>query len=500
MNDPNVISYKHPTLQDIEGLLEIAEDLWIGKRSWFDDTVPVASGSSVYKAWKATNRAYRYLPMGDGEKTENYLDRLIMSRFEKYFRTAIERDYASILSRFTISDLHPAIQPWLNNFDRRGNSIHVFAHDWISYALRDGMAGVFLDYPRIPEGMSLAEIQGASLRPYPVLYQRKDVTNWAYEFDDYGQPYLTRLVLRDKVPVPDGKYGIKIEEQYKHLFIGEDGFQYCERIGVERNPDHSELEYLIEPPFRTGVNYIAFIPLGLSADPFNADLPLEDLMDLNVSHYRKQSDIEWYEHLCSAPTLLIRELNPSQSDPTQTRSVKLGPHSVIYNREAEWLGLDAAKMAGAKETLVAIEEKIQHKTLAFLSGNSAPTATQAILESTQTQANVLGMAEFIESAFQTLFKMWADYVLIDPVENAGTISLEQTLGLVKMAIIGDAKDVIVAFKENLLSRSLSLKLLNNRGFFGNDFSDDDLLRELSGTDVLNTGGEAIPEDAVPLGL
>lgn len=500
MDDPNIISYRHPTLQDIGGLLEIAQDMWIGKRAWFDDTPALASGSSVYKSWKADNRAYRYLPMGDGEKIENYVDRLIMSRFDKWFRTAIERDYASILSRFTFNDLHPAIEPWLNNFDRRGNSIHVFAHDWISYALRDGMAGVYLDYPRIDGDMSMADVVDNGLRPYPVLYQRKDIINWEYSYDEYGHAHLTRLVLRDVMPVKDGKYGTKMEHRFKHLFLGEDGFQYCEIIGVDRNPDFSEVEYIIEVPFRTGLNYIAFIPLGLSADPFNADLPLEDLIDLNISHYRKQSDLDWYEHLCSAPTLVVRELNPAQSDPTQPRSIKLGPHSVIYNREAEWLGLDSSKTVALKESLVMLEEKIQHKTLAFLSGNASPTATQAVLESTQTQANVLGMAEFIESAFQTLFKVWTDYVLIDPIEDAGSISLDQTLGLVRMAITGDAKDVIVAFKENLLSRDLALKLLRNRGFLGNDFSDDDLSVELSGGKVLNDGGKAIQEDAVPLGL
>jgi hypothetical protein len=146
-------------------------------------------------------------------------------------------------------------------------------------------AGVYLDYPRIPADMSMADVIDNGLRPYPVLYQRKDILNWDYSYDEYGHAYMTSLVLRDVMPVKDGKYGTKMEQRFKRLFLGEDGFQYCEIIGVDRNPDFSQVEYIIEEPFKTGLNYIAFIPLGLSADPFNADLPLEDLIDLNISHF-----------------------------------------------------------------------------------------------------------------------------------------------------------------------------------------------------------------------
>ena len=497
-NNPDLVNYRHPTLANLWGLLETAHDLWIGRRAWFDDTPAIDQGLSYYKAVKINNKAQRYLPRGEGEESSNYISRLANSRFDRFFRNAIEKDFASILSRFQVKDIHPVIESHLNNFDRKGNSIYVFAHSWISKALRDGMAGVFINYPRVPEGTRLYDIQSENLRPYPILYQRKDILNWRFDFDQFGQRHLTKLVLVDYGSINSGLFGVETQIQYKYLYMEEDGYQYCQILGIDSDKTGNEVMYEIEAPVRTAMPYISFVPLGLDQDPFEADLPFEDLMDLNISHYRKQSGTDWYMELCKGPTLNCNDLNPAQFDPNRVESIKLGPHSVIRNKETSWLFLPPQATEPMNTDVDRIEDKIHRQTLAFLSGNAAKTATEALLESTQTQANILGMAEYIESAFQTLFRMWTDYVLLEPVPYSGSISLEQTLGLVKMAIMGDVKDVITAFEKGILSRPLTLRLLQERGFFGNEFTPEQMEGEIAGISIGN-GGEAIPEDA-PLGL
>jgi hypothetical protein len=475
--DPNLISYHHETLQGIMPQLDFVSDMWIGKRAWFDDNRFVVMGNQVQWGRTEEQKSFKYLPRAAAEEPLDHVERLQLSRFDRYFRNAIEKDFASLLSRFSVDDAHPSIDESLPNFDRQGNSIYTFAHDWIAYALRDGMAGVLVDYPRVEPGTRRDQIAGLGLRPYPVLYKRENIINWDYFYAPSGEIILTELVLVDYVRVAEGTYGSTVETRYKRLWL-EDGRQWCEIKRVETDGKGGQpQEVTVEPPFMTGAESITFVPLALSINPFEAEIPLEDIANLNLSHYRKQTDMDVFLHLCSGPTLNVNDLNPAATS-RDAPVVKVGPRAVLRNVEAKWIGVDPSSLESLRLDVAAVEEKIKALTLAFFSGNASPTATQVLIESTQTQANILGMAEFIESAFQTLFTFWVGYIDPSYSGDIGTVSLEQVLGLVRLAMTGDIKDVFEAILNGILSQELGLKLLKMRGFFGSDFSEDDLQAEL----------------------
>ena len=483
------ITSLHPYLQSILYQIEEADDVWTGRDAWFQDDTGLTSSAFVDDQ-RTKNKAIRYLPQGSGERPNDYVARLRQADWKPKYRQAIEKDFSSILTQFDTVDLHEAVDS--GNFDRNGNSLKAIAKDYIAKALHLGMSAMFID--------SSADRGGA---PTITLYKRTDILDWDIQTID-GQRVLTMVALKDMVEAAaadDSVSRLILKERYKRLTMvpTTDGPRMAyELVEIGENQDGQKIETVLESNI-TDAPRITLIPLAISTNPFYTDLPLIHLARLNIQLYRKEANRDYYLDKCACPTLNLNDIVPSPPGQTPEISITIGPNTVIRNFEAKWLELSGTAMEQITSDIDRLIEQIDQEALAFLAGSVQKTATQSVIDTFQTQANLVGMATFLESAMQNVFRDYVCYATGDwDIETAGTIDLSIAIDTLKMMVSGEITDIFSAITEGIITRDLGLRLLKIRGFFGRGFSDADLTEELmkqgaaTGLPADNNGATTVP--------
>jgi hypothetical protein len=240
----------------------------------------------------------RYLPILPGMTLPEY--QVYLSRafwFNATGRT-IEGLGGLIFRKDPVVEGLPLTDDLVEDVDLAGTSLVEFARVLTDEVLTVGRVGVMIDVPVAGEGLTVAQAEALGVRPFAALYRAEDVINWT-EGRVNNRSELTRLVLREPDPEIDGF-------QYRELILTDAGYL----VRLHRRPKDSE-EYTPGPP---SVPLMGGEPLDrLPFWFFNAkDLkarpkkpPLQDLVDLNVSHYHTMAELESGRLWCGHPTVVL---------------------------------------------------------------------------------------------------------------------------------------------------------------------------------------------------
>lgn len=181
-----------------------------------------------------------------------------------------------------------------------------------------GRAGTLVDFPDVP-------VAGA--RPYLAMYDAESVINWRATRID-GKQTLTLLVLKEIEEVVQGdEFTPTVVKRFRVLRLI-DGV-YSVQLYVE-DPENKG-KYLPQAeriPVRRAapLSYIPFTFLGPSnLEPDIDHPPLQDLVDVNLSHFRTSADQEHGAHFVALPTPWISGHAPTQPG----EKISLGPGNVL---------------------------------------------------------------------------------------------------------------------------------------------------------------------------
>lgn len=158
-----------------------------------------------------------------------------------------------------------------------------------------GREGILVDVPR----------DAATPRPYWAGYRAEDILSWKVE-STAGQETLVRVVLREFPELQDPKDPFIIDsiEQYRVLTTEPDGIY--KQIVFRKLPSSEQFVSVEEIiPTRRG-DALRFIPF-IFVNPFSVSAgiqkpPLDDLVHVNLSHYRTSADLEHGLHWTALPT------------------------------------------------------------------------------------------------------------------------------------------------------------------------------------------------------
>lgn len=352
-------------------------------------------------------RERAYLPKEVKEPPQAWNDRIRRTTFDNRFEPAI-KDYAGLLSVFTLNDdTAQSIVDNQNNIDQMGNDLWTFFHEVDQYCFRDGWCGVMVEFPpEDPNINSQADLLESDRRPYLVLIDRRDILNWQTTKIN-GKPQLTRATIRETRLEPDGDYGEKEAVYYRVLVPGEYlVFQIVENKG------EAQL-FLIEQ----GTTSLVEIPLVYysvtESGLFNAKAPFLNLAKLNIEHFQKRSQLNEVLRKCNLPVPVRRGLINQLDDLKKAPPLVIGPNSVLdIPKDGDFYFAEPSgvAIAASKDDIKDIEAAMDRMTLQFLtSGEHQKTATEVLLDSTKTSANLKGVARRKESAMQQIFKLWVAY-------------------------------------------------------------------------------------------
>lgn len=258
----------------------------------------------------------KYLPrLQDQEDAQYNVYRTRASFFAGTGRTAVA--LAGFLFRKPPTVKTTADQAIQDDVDMRGNSLVEYAKTVGRETSSVGRAGTCIDWSENEN------------RPYLALYLAEDIINWRVERRRDAATRrafmaLTLLVLREAAGerAETDEFVEKPAIRYRVFRLTDEGVTVQIYTPRERTakPDvptapgtgpssgSGEDAFDSTPPVilkrrGTALNEIPFVfHNAVSAGPEIGDVPLYDLAEVNISHYRNSADLENGRHICGVPT------------------------------------------------------------------------------------------------------------------------------------------------------------------------------------------------------
>lgn len=359
------------------------------------------------------------------EPPQAWSDRVKRTTFDNRFEPAI-KDYAGLLSVFSLNDdTAPSIKANKNNIDQMGNDLWTFFNEVDQYCLRDGWCGIMVEHP--PEDLNItsqSDLLASDRRPYLVLIDRRDIVNWRTTKVN-GKPQLAQLTIRETQLESDGDYGEKEATYYRVLLPGE--YFVYQIVEVQNQKQLIEVDH--------GFTSLLEIPLVYysvtESQLFAARAPFLNLAKLNIEYYQKRSQLNEVLRKCNLPVPVRKGLIKTVDDLKKVPPLVIGPNSVLdipTDGDFYFAEPSGVAIAASKDDLKDLEAAMDRMTLDFLtSGDHQKTATEVLLDSTKTSANLKGVARRKESAVQQIFKFWVAYT--GEVEGGGITQDESLLSM-----------------------------------------------------------------------
>lgn len=261
----------------------------------------VSGSDSIKKA------GIKYLPCPNGMDKDDY---------EKYKQRA---GFFNATGR-TLDGLHgmlfrinPIIagsedyKEYLINVDKKSNSIEQFLSQVTYDVLQVGFGGILVDAPQNNIKYSLLEAEQKKLYPYLSFYKAEDIINWGY-IERGRAKTLSFVVLKEVQQVEKEPFLFEDVIKYRVLDLENDDL-YRQRIF---NADGETVEITVYPKQNNKTMDkipFYFIPKKEPQKPI-----LLDLIDVNLSWYRKSADYEAGLHYTSVPTPYTTGWTPEDND------------------------------------------------------------------------------------------------------------------------------------------------------------------------------------------
>ena len=341
-------------------------------------------------------RGTAYLPRLSGQSNEEYA----AYKMRATFYSIVGRTVTALTGIAVVSD--PTIEAPEEIRQIMVDNAYGLQFDEMRYrALRDvqlvGRFGVLVD---APEGDS--SYLGAL--PYP----SEAIIDW--EVDKKGRP--TMVSLMETAYLPDGKGDKKASIRYRTL-------ELVNGIYTVTVEDSQNSAKTIQPEFNgQKIDFIPFFvanPLGLGFDI--EKIPMVDLVNLNISHYRTSADLEHGRHFCGLPTPVIIGSDVASG------KMKIGGSKAWVLPEA---GADAKYLEFTGQGLQSLEKALQEKEaqLSSMSVNVIDRASRGSeaadtvkLRYTSETASLALVVSSVESLLNTVYRTIAKLSEIDGLVN-----------------------------------------------------------------------------------
>lgn len=393
-NDPNLPSFLEAEYLETQPDLQLVWDCWNDLK----------------------DRQKSYLPQEDSEPARAYNNRVGRTRFDNRYEPAI-KGHAGLLSDFTLNqDVAPSLEAAKENIDQQGNDIITFFTQLDEIVLRDGGAAILVEHPPKPvdeEGNSLiqsaADQQEYGLRPYLVAIDRRNILNWDVVVIN-GKPRINRVTIRETHKVSEGAFGSKQTVRYRVLRPGRyDVYEIVQGQGKW------SVQRIAELSGTTDLEVVPLVWYSVTATDkvFEAKVPFLNLAGLNIEHFQKRSSLNEVLHKCNMPVPVRQGYVTKQASDKPMPKLVIGPNSVVdvpVDGKFYFAEPTGNAIAATQGDILKLEGSMDRVSLAFLTGGeAAKTATEVVMDSSQTQCTLKGMARRKESVVQQIFALWVKY-------------------------------------------------------------------------------------------
>ncbi len=246
-----------------------------------------------------------------------------------------------------------------------GTGLEEFAEKITREVVTVARSGVLVEYPVVSanDPLTVSEVEKMGLRPYWSFYPAESIINWKTG-RIRNHTTITSVVLKENYfeVDPDDEFKQIDSEQYRVLDLYEN--VYRQRVFRKEGKEWKQFGEDIFPLMNgKSMDFIPFVFFSRTINAFEIQKsPIQDLVDVNISHYRTTADLENGAHWTGIPTPVFIG-NFISDDDDEITEVKLGSTTGINlekDGDAKFLeftgqGLEALeKRAEKKEQMMAV--------------------------------------------------------------------------------------------------------------------------------------------------
>lgn len=342
-------------------------------------------------------------------------------------------------------DPPPEFVKLVEDVDRSGDHLHVFAqavfHDAIAY----GLDWIMVDHTRLPEGATLADERRMGARPYLVRIAARDMLWVKSGMTPAGEAIIFAKINESYVD-DDGNTVVKVRVLHRdaiHAAYRDDGTPVGDpidygppRFEVWEERDGAEASLVDSGPITLDV--IPLIPFCTGRripGTWRFTLPMKPIIELQIEHYQADTNLKVAKQQTCFPMLVARGIAPPKGD----TKIPVGPKTVLYapmgadGKFGDWKSLEPSTeslrflASEVKQIEMNMRELGRMPLTADSAGITAIAAQMASERSNSAaQSWVFTLKDTLERAFDLMAKwMGSDYKAEVRIDTDFAVSLTE---------------------------------------------------------------------------
>lgn len=349
---------------------------------------------------------------------------------------------------------------WCQNVDLEGRDLSNFANDVFRAAIEDGLAFIMVDAPPRDGEVTVGQAQAQNLRPYVSLVRLESVLGWKWESIG-NAPILTQWRMMESVPKPDrSEYSDETVDQIRLLSL--EGGRVVIRLYQKIEGGQRAGEWVqVEDDQITDMDAIQVTPVYTGRTGFFLALPpLSDIAEINLAHWRVQSDKSSCLHKSLSPLLLIKGVEVSEG---AVNSAGYAFHSSAEHAALQWAEITGSGIAAGTEELREMEKQMQWMGLQLIMERTAQsTATGDSIDEAKSTSKLKAWADNLKDALEIALDWMAEMGGITADTDVFVHKEFSVLGHLSMA---DVRDM---YNSGAISRETYINEAQRRGVLSED--------------------------------
>jgi hypothetical protein len=421
----------------------------------------------------------KWLPRHENEKSSAYSNRVGASTFFNATELTLDAWVGRPFSEpVKITDIENPVLGYLEDVDLQGNDVTVFAREWFRQGMAKSFAHVLVDNP-MPTGegvRTVADDQREGVRPYFCFVRPENLIS-ATAMVDNGKEVLMQIRIMEEEMVQVGfteepRRRIRIFDRV--LPIGDEEideasagvwFTLFEFVPADRKQRTKDRWVRVQGPTRIGIDEIPLVTFYANRQGFMVGKsPLEDLADLNISHWQSESDQTNILTVARFPMLAL-----SGGDEEDT-NVEVGPRRMLFTPDPSskfyYVEHRGQAIEAGRKDIMDKEEKMAHYGAQFARRRpSIESATARILNSSESTTSLRAAAVRFNDALNNAVRLlgkWEDNEVTGKVAVLIDFSVEE-------AQTADIQELGAARTRKDLSREDYFKEMIRHGVMAEDF-------------------------------
>lgn len=247
----------------------------------------------------------KYLPKPSGMDEADYKGYIGRAQFFNAGGRTLDGLAGMLNRKPAIITVPSGMEKYLDNVDGKGHTIQQFIDMCCKDVLTTNWGSVLVDMPKADNTKSQADVEKEGLYAYMVYYKAEASTKWKWETDGRSQ-HLRYVILKEPTVVDsEGEFNTQIKDYWRVLQIDKETGNYKQTLYDDKLVPIDE----VEPKSKKGnFKELPFEFLSINSEP--EEPILSDLINVNLSHYRKSADYENGLHWTGVPTPFERGWTP----------------------------------------------------------------------------------------------------------------------------------------------------------------------------------------------